>query len=142
MSIRQMLLDFRLLPLNRTRLWIAVSTANASTIERINLIVMWVLQIDNDQDDLDIFGAAVNFFDAGIKYYGVETLEGALALLDKDPATVPDVIFLDINMPRYSGFECYTFFKKDSRFRHTRFVFLSTTINEKDIPPGCDVMEK
>src|SRR5688572_24050638 len=99
---------------------------------------MRVLQIDNDLDDLEIFGEAVKLFDSDIEYSGVETLEDALALLDTDPAAVPDVIFLDINMPRHSGFDCYAVLKKDSRFIHTRFVFLSTTINEKDIPPGCD----
>jgi CheY-like chemotaxis protein len=103
---------------------------------------MWILQIDDDQDDLEIFGAAVKLFDQRFKYCGVETLEDALAVLDQHPFVVPDVIFLDINMPRYSGFDCYALFKKDSRFMHTRFVFLSTTINEKDIPPGCDSMEK
>lgn len=103
---------------------------------------MRILQIDNDQDDLEIFEEAVKLFDSGIKYCGVETLEDALALIDTDPIVVPDVIFLDINMPRHSGFDCYALFKKDSRFNHTRFVFLSTTINEKNIPPGCDFMEK
>jgi DNA-binding NtrC family response regulator len=103
---------------------------------------MWVLQIDDDQDDLDIFGAALNLLDPGIKYNGVEKLEDALALLDKYPITVPDVVFLDINMPRYSGFDCHTLFQKDSRFKHCRFVFLSTTINLKDIPAGCDFLEK
>ena len=103
---------------------------------------MRVLQIDDDQDDLEIFGEAIRLFDSGIEYSGVETLEDALALLDTDPVGVPDVVFLDINMPRHSGFDCYALFKKDSRFNHTRFVFLSTTINEKDIPLGCDFMEK
>jgi DNA-binding response OmpR family regulator len=103
---------------------------------------MRVLQIDDDQDDLEIFGEAVKLFDSGIEYSGVETLEAAFALLDTDPIAVPDIIFLDINMPRHSGFDCYALFKKDSRFMRTRFVFLSTTIIEKDIPPGCDFMEK
>jgi CheY-like chemotaxis protein len=103
---------------------------------------MWILQIDDDQDDLDIFGAAVKIFNAGIKYYGVETLEDAMALLDKEPTIAPDVIFLDINMPRHSGFDCYALFQKDPRFMNTRFVFLSTSINEKNIPRGCEFMKK
>lgn len=103
---------------------------------------MQVLQIDDDPDDLEMFEAAVKLFDTDIQYRGVGTIEEALAFLDKDPIAVPDVVFLDINMPRHSGFDCYALFKKDPRFMHTRFVFLSTTINEKDIPPGCDFMEK
>jgi CheY-like chemotaxis protein len=103
---------------------------------------MWVLQIDDDHDDLEIFGEAVNFFDSTVKYCGFGTIEGALAFIDKSGAAVPDIIFLDINMPRHSGFDCYTIFKNDSRFIHTRFVFVSTTIYPKEIPPGCDFIIK
>jgi CheY-like chemotaxis protein len=103
---------------------------------------MWVLQIDDDQDDLELFGEAVKLFDPNVKYFGLETIEDALAHLKEDGVAIPDVIFLDINMPRHSGFDCYKIFKQDSRFAHTRFVFLSTAINQKDIPPGCDAMLK
>jgi CheY-like chemotaxis protein len=103
---------------------------------------MWVLQIDDDQDDLELFGEAVTLFDPNVKYFGLETIEDALAYLKGDGVTMPDVIFLDINMPRHSGFDCYKIFKQDSRFAHTRFVFLSTAINQKEIPPGCDSMLK
>lgn len=103
---------------------------------------MWVLQIDDDQDDLEIFGEAISLFDSNARYFGVQAVEEAFALYDNDDVEIPDVIFLDINMPRYSGFECYAMFKKDSRFVDTRFVFLSTSINQEEIPCGAGFMQK
>jgi PleD family two-component response regulator len=102
---------------------------------------MLVLQIDDDRDDLELFGDSIKRFDSTIEYRGVETIEEAFKFLDSN-IFVPDIMFLDINMPRYSGFDCYTIFQADSRCVNTRFIFLSTTIYRKDIPPGCDFMLK
>ena len=128
LDVSQAPLNFCHLPMDQT------GTSNecikmrtpVKNIDNQNQDLMVVLQIDDDRDDLEIFGEAIK----------------SLAFLDKDDAIVADVIFLDINMPRYSGFECYTMLKKTSRIINTRFVFLSTTINRKDIPPGCDFMLK
>lgn len=144
MDVSQAPLNFCHLPMDQT------GTSNecikmrtpVKNIDNQNQDLMVVLQIDDDRDDLEIFGEAIKSFDSTIEYCGFDTIETALAFLDKDDAIVADVIFLDINMPRYSGFECYTMLKKTSRIINTRFVFLSTTINRKDIPPGCDFMLK
>jgi CheY-like chemotaxis protein len=103
---------------------------------------MWVLQIDDDQDDLEMFGESIHLFDATVKHRGVETMEAALALFATDQLSIPAIIFLDINMPRHSGFDCYATFKKDSRFINTRFVFLSTTIHQQELPKGSAFMKK
>jgi CheY-like chemotaxis protein len=103
---------------------------------------MWVLQIDDDDDDLEIFGAALRLFDPAIKYHGVLQMEAANSLFNTEACAIPDVIFLDINMPRQSGFDCYAIFKNDSRFNNTEFIFLSTFIDENAMPAGCAFMTK
>jgi CheY-like chemotaxis protein len=103
---------------------------------------MWVLQIDDDEDDLEIFSAAIQLFDPAIKYRGISNMEAARSIFDKDDCVIPDVVFLDINMPRYSGFDCYAIFKKDPRFINTHFIFLSTTINPKQMPADAAFMKK
>jgi CheY-like chemotaxis protein len=103
---------------------------------------MWVLQIDDDEDDLEIFGAALRLFDPALKYRGVLRMEAANSLFNTESCGIPDVIFLDINMPRQSGFDCYAIFKSDRRFKDTEFVFLSTFIDENAIPAGCAFMTK
>jgi CheY-like chemotaxis protein len=103
---------------------------------------MWVLQIDDDEDDLEIFGSAIQLFDPALKFSGAVALKDALALFATEGCAIPDVIFLDINMPRYSGFDCYAIFKKDRRFINTRFIFLSTSIDVNKIPAGSACMKK
>lgn len=103
---------------------------------------MWVLQIDDDEDDLEIFSMALRRFDPAIKYSGVLGMEAANLLFNTEGCLVPDVIFLDINMPRQSGFDCYAIFKGDTRFNNTKIIFLSTSINEKVMPAGSAFMKK
>lgn len=103
---------------------------------------MWVLQIDDDEDDLEFFSIALRLFDPVIQYRGVRSLDDALAIFVAEDCLIPDVIFLDINMPRHSGFDCYATFKNDARFVNTRFIFLSTSIDKRKIPTGIASMEK
>lgn len=103
---------------------------------------MWVLHIDDDEDDLEFFSTAFRHFDPVIQYRGVRSLEDALAIFNSEDCLIPDIIFLDINMPRHSGFDCYAIFKNDARFLNTRFIFLSTSIDKREIPAGVAFMEK
>ena len=101
-----------------------------------------ILLVDDDQlNNLINTRIITKFSDYTVDSF-TSAKAGLMYLHDCEPELFPEIIFLDINMPRYSGFDCYALLKKDSRFMHTRFVFLSTTINEKDIPPGCDSMVK
>jgi CheY-like chemotaxis protein len=103
---------------------------------------MWVLQIDDDEDDLEMFSAAMELFDPAIQYKGVDSLKEALLLFADVECQIPQVIFLDINMPGHSGYDCYSTFKNDKRFLNTQFIFLSTSINETQIPTGMAFMKK
>jgi CheY-like chemotaxis protein len=103
---------------------------------------MWVLQIDDDEDDLEIFSTAIKLFNPLITYEGVFGMEAAQSFFKTEGCAIPDVVFLDINMPRYSGFDCYAIFKNDPRFRNTRFIFLSTSIDKKQMPQGSAFMQK
>jgi len=59
---------------------------------------------------------AINFFEAG-------------------PAhdQVPDLILLDINLPRMSGHEVLAYIKKHIKYRHIPVIMLTTSSSEKDI---------
>lgn len=46
---------------------------------------------------------------------------------------MPDLVLLDINMPRVSGFEVLTTIKKDERLKAIPVVMLTTSSSEKDI---------
>lgn len=59
---------------------------------------------------------------------GIETI-GIL-----ESGEVPDMIFLDINMPFLDGEQALVEIRKDKRLNNTRVVMYSTNINRKSIP--------
>jgi len=64
-----------------------------------------VLLIDDDIDDRDMFRAALKLLDAEIEY--IEAVDGheALEMLSELGFVAPDIIFVDLNMPRVTGLE-------------------------------------
>jgi CheY-like chemotaxis protein len=58
----------------------------------------------------------------------IEILEGKV---DENPMTNPDIILVDINMPKMNGIEFLERIRKDIRWRETK-VFMITTSDEKE----------
>lgn len=91
-----------------------------------------VLLVDDDLDDREIFAEALfhagNDVELSLKKDG-EELMSYLA----ETAVVPDLIFLDLNMPRKNGKECLTEIQKDDRFRNIPVIIYTTSINPMDV---------
>lgn len=51
---------------------------------------------------------------------------------------IPDVVVLDIMMPKVDGFEVLNFIKKHKDLNKTKVIFLSAKNKEKDIQKGLD----
>ena len=96
-------------------------------------MAMKILLIDDDSDDRALFREA-------LQEISPETLcvtEGDVrkALKDLyDPAVqLPNVIFMDINMPRISGWDCLTEIRSNESTKDIPVVMYSTSSHEKDI---------
>ncbi len=59
--------------------------------------------------------------------------EAALKLLRSDGAVPPDLILLDINLPRKNGHEVLAELKQDPAFRAIPIVMLTTSVRSADI---------
>ena|ERR1700744_3281241 len=46
---------------------------------------------------------------------------------------IPDIVLLDINLPKMSGHEVLTFIKNDDRYKQIPVIMLTTSSSEKDI---------
>jgi DNA-binding response OmpR family regulator len=106
---------------------------------------MWVLNIDDDKDDLEIFCDAIKEIDPEINCVGKQSAEEALRyLLQTDK--LPNYIFLDINMPLMGGKACLQEIKKNNKLSGIPIIILSTTTNEREIAElkglGADFMNK
>lgn len=93
-----------------------------------------ILIVDDDQDDIEIFIEVLQEISTTIKTHFTFNGEDALLLLhEMKNKTLPDYIFLDLNMPKLSGKECLTEIKKDKDLQHIPVIIYSTSSREDDI---------
>jgi DNA-binding NtrC family response regulator len=70
--------------------------------------------VDDDVDDQDLFIEAVNEVDGSIECMSASNWEEAPDLLKNKKIGIPDMIFLDLNMPRLNGKQCLERIEKRS----------------------------
>jgi len=91
-----------------------------------------ILLIDDDDDDQEIFLAAVDKISKSVSCLAFGNAEKALAQLVKR-AIVPDVIFLDLNMPIMNGQQFLVELKKDNDLKAIPVIIFSTSANKDTI---------
>ena len=89
--------------------------------------------IDDDEDDLEIFKMALDEIDPSITLnYAFSGME-ALKKLNSDPCLIPNVIFIDWNMPRMNGRQCLEEIKKTDRLMNVPIYIYSTSSDPRAI---------
>jgi CheY-like chemotaxis protein len=89
--------------------------------------------VDDDIDDQEIFMSAVNEIDSSIKCVSIDNCEEAIEKLKTDKYNLPDIIFLDLNMPRLNGRQCLAELRKLAHLKDVPVVIYSTSSLKKDI---------
>jgi CheY-like chemotaxis protein len=88
-----------------------------------------VLLADDDTDDCDLFKDALEELPVSASLSIVYDGEQLIRRLTDNPAFLPDVIFLDLNMPRKNGLECLTEIMLNNVLKHVPVIILSTSID-------------
>lgn len=90
-----------------------------------------ILLADDDADDRSIMFDAMQLLNAGDVMLFAENGEHALHLLEKQftEAALPDLIVLDLNMPKLNGTATLSILKEDPRFEDIPVIIYSTSIN-------------
>ena len=89
-----------------------------------------VFLADDDVDDCQLFGQALAQLDVESNFTMVHDGEQLLHLLRLPSKSVPDVIFLDLNMPRKNGFETLIEIRDDYKFKNIPVVIYSTSFDK------------
>lgn len=91
-----------------------------------------VLIIDDDIDDMQFLCMALNQLDGQIQVYSEPESERAVTKLANHVIPKPDIIFLDLNMPRMNGWMCLKAIKGVPGYNSIPVVILTTSAFEKD----------
>lgn len=91
-----------------------------------------ILLIEDDMIEIMKFNRVLNTME--IKHVIIEAHNGedALTLLNQKKA-IPDIILLDLNMPKINGIEFLEILKGDPNLRHIPAIILTTSSNHKDV---------
>ncbi|HLT73603.1 MAG TPA: response regulator [Ohtaekwangia sp.] len=89
--------------------------------------------IDDDTDDLDFFCEAVNTIDKRIICFKSSDSASALKAFQNHDVPLPDIIFLDLNMPLIDGRTFLTELKKVGAYADVPVIIYSTSSSQRDV---------
>jgi CheY-like chemotaxis protein len=92
-----------------------------------------ILLADDDEDDRLFFEEA---FEEVKVQYNITPFSNGVKLMDylkDDNNPLPDIIFLDLNMPMKSGMECLKEIRREKRLKNLSVAIYSTSSSDQDI---------
>ena len=92
-----------------------------------------ILMIDDDEDDRILFQEVLKSIDSSVQCWMSKDGQDAMNLLTYELVVAPDLIFLDLNMPRLNGLEFLKLIKPHSSFGKIPIVMYTTSSNPNDM---------
>ncbi|HEY5750810.1 MAG TPA: response regulator [Chryseolinea sp.] len=92
-----------------------------------------ILLVDDDKEDQEIFRDAIEEVDSSVHCLCANNGEEALILLGNDITAQPDLLFIDLNMPRLNGKQVLQEIKKQPHLDGIPVIMYSTFFGEADI---------
>lgn len=86
-----------------------------------------ILLVDDDPDDQFLFQEALSETDGSILYLSSYNGLEAIEKLNSGEIEIPDVIFLDVNMPRMNGIDCLKELQKYEKLKNLPVLMYSTS---------------
>ncbi|PBJ15965.1 response regulator [Flavobacterium sp. ACN6] len=93
---------------------------------------MTILLADDDMDDTEMFCEALADVDESIMCHCAINGSEAIKMLN-ELKELPDIIFLDLNMPIMNGWDCLKFLKSDDRYKNIPVIMISTSSHKNDL---------
>jgi CheY-like chemotaxis protein len=98
----------------------------------MNLKQFDILLADDDTDDCLFFKDALEDMPVLTLFTAVHDGEQLMQYLNSETIKLPDILFLDLNMPRKNGFECLSEIKLNKDLKNIPVVIFSTSF-EKEV---------
>lgn len=88
---------------------------------------------DDDEDDRLLFGDAMDSLNLCIDLITVKHGKELIEYFDDIHNPIPNLIFLDLNMPYLSGLECLPILRKMEKLQLTPIAIYSTSSSRRDM---------
>lgn len=94
---------------------------------------MHIVLADDDDDDRMFFTDAFDELKIQTKVNTYNDGAQLMEYLNKEDAILPEILFLDINMPKKNGLECLSEIRANPRFNNIAVAIYSTSSSEEHI---------
>ena len=91
------------------------------------LTILHIILADDDIDDRFFFDKALKEIPIPNRLTTVNDGEQLMNYLIENHTDLPDVLFLDLSMPRKTGFECLTEIKENAKLKDLPVIMISTS---------------
>ena len=91
-----------------------------------------ILIIEDDIIETMKFNRTISTLNLNVSITEATNGEEALKILKSD-SQLPNIILLDLNMPKVNGIEFLTFLKNNTELNHIPTIILTTSSNKKDL---------
>lgn len=92
-----------------------------------------IMLADDDEDDRNFFNDAINDLKISNKLTIFNNGKELMDYLDHPETVLPDILFLDLNMPCKTGNECLKDIRSNPKFKDISIAIYSTSSSDKDI---------
>lgn len=94
---------------------------------------MHIVLADDDEDDRMLFKDAFEELKISTKVNTYNDGAELMNYLNSDEAILPEILFLDLNMPKKNGIECLHEIKANPKFSNIAIAIYSTSSSEEHI---------
>ena len=98
--------------------------------DKIILGTLILLLADDDKDDCGFFKDALEELPIEAELTTVHNGEQLMRLLAERNGALPNLLFLDLNMPRKNGFECLSEIKLNDDYKDLPVIIFSTSFDQ------------
>jgi CheY-like chemotaxis protein len=88
-----------------------------------------LLLADDDSDDCTFFSEALQDLPVSATLSVVKDGIQLMSTLTNSTSQLPDILFLDLNMPRKSGFDCLSEIKSNDKLKRLPVIIFSTSLD-------------
>jgi len=97
----------------------------------VNADPLNILLADDDTDDCIFFKEAVEELFLSTQLLTMPDGEQLMQYLNQETNNLPDILFLDLNMPRKNGFECLAEIKLNPKLKQLPVIVFSTFFEQE-----------